>query len=382
MDSGYECEFLDVLPPQLQHDCAVCLMTLKEPYITDCCGNSFCRLCIQRVQSSKLPCPLCNETAFNIFPNKWLQRSLREFRVYCAYKKSGCEWSGKLGELEQHLNSKPTPETRMNGCLHVELDCTYSCGTTVQRKSLVEHEESCVRRPYTCEYCHSFESPYNEMVDHWNECGSYPVLCPNRCTAVTFKRNRLDQHLNEECPRIVIRCEVCEDEVPRQLLPVHLQQHSAAEETKNVYVEYYHPFPCGDGPAAVADYDSLDSQLQNEIDLKCELQEQIEKDKAKSEQIRQEIDDLKERKELKLLELKSELQVKVQAVDECRQAITRKENEIANLKGMKERALAEDRAAFDICRAPALFSVKSTSRKWSNMSRRKLTMKQRSLSMN
>ena len=162
MDGGYECEFVDVLPPQVQHDCAVCLMTLREPYITSCCGYSFCRLCIQRVQSSTLPCPLCNETNFSIFPNKGLQRSLREFRVYCTFRKYGCEWSGKLGELEQHLNSKATPETRVNGCLYVELDCVNSCGTTVQRKNLLEHEGICVRRPHTCEYCHSYESPYNE----------------------------------------------------------------------------------------------------------------------------------------------------------------------------------------------------------------------------
>ena len=345
--SGYECEFVDVLPLQLQHECAVCLMTLREPYLTDCCGNSFCRLCIQRVQSNKLPCPLCNETPFNIFPNKWLQRSLREFQVYCAFKKSGCEWSGKLGELEKHLNYKPTSETRMNGCLYVELDCTYSCGTAVQRHSLLAHEESCVRRPYTCEYCHNFQSPYNEIVDHWNDCGSYLILCPNECTTVTFERNKLDWHLNEECPLIVSRCSICESEVPRGMLSFHVQQHSATNETKNVYLDYHHPCIHEESPVAVGDYDSLNSQLRSEIALRHELQEQIETDKARSEQIRQEINELKKSCECKMLQLKSELQVKEQAVDEYRQAISRKENEIAHMNGIKESGLAEDRAAYE-----------------------------------
>ena len=187
------------------------------------------------------------------------------------------------------------------------------------------------------------------MVDHWKECGSYPVLCPNKCTDVTFERKTLDQHLNDECPLIIIRCRICESEMPRQMLPVHLQQHSATNKTKNIYLEYHHPCLCEDvfECTALGDQDSLDSQLKSEIALKCMLEQQIEVDKGRCEQIRQEIHELQQNYECELLQLKSDLQIKQQEVAECHEIICRKENEITNMKERRDRALAEERVAFE-----------------------------------
>jgi len=40
---------------------------------------------------------------FEVFPNKGLNRSLRQLQVYCTHRKDGCQWRGELGELNQHL---------------------------------------------------------------------------------------------------------------------------------------------------------------------------------------------------------------------------------------------------------------------------------------
>ena len=41
---------------------------------------------------------------FQLFPNKGLERSLKQPRVCCTHKKDGCQWTAELGELDQHLN--------------------------------------------------------------------------------------------------------------------------------------------------------------------------------------------------------------------------------------------------------------------------------------
>ena len=349
MDGGYDCEFVDHLPTQLQHECSVCLMTLKEPYLTSCCGYSFCRRCIECVRSTDSTCPLCNESDFQTFPNKGLQRSLLQFRVYCQFKKDGCGWIGELGKLERHLNinAAPDSETRMSGCLHVEVNCKHGCRKTVPRKELLDHEHNCVYRPYTCEHCQNYEAQFNEMPIHWKECGSYPVMCPNKCSEVTFKRSRLDQHLNEKCPLIAIKCDLCDTELPCQTLEDHKQLHNISYQAGNTYVKYA-PYGSESGSgAAVGSDEPLDSQLETQIAQKCELEQQIETDKTQSQLIRKEIDDLSKIYESEIHQLQCEVQRKQQKADECHQDICRKEKAITEIQGQKEKALAEESVVFE-----------------------------------
>ena len=38
---GYDCEFVE-RPKELETDCPICLLVLREPFQVTCCGNSFC----------------------------------------------------------------------------------------------------------------------------------------------------------------------------------------------------------------------------------------------------------------------------------------------------------------------------------------------------
>ena len=114
--SGYDCEFVGE-HPQEQYKCPICLLVLRDPQQVTCCGKSYCKVCIDRVVKDGKPCPTCNAVAFSIFPNKGLRRTLDGFRVYCSNKDEGCEWVGELGDIERHLNSKPSPERQLEGCL-------------------------------------------------------------------------------------------------------------------------------------------------------------------------------------------------------------------------------------------------------------------------
>ena len=99
LDGGYDCEFVKRPASDLgQADCPVCLLVLREPQLASCCGYSFCRNCIQRVQTSQNVCPACNEQ-FTVVPNKGLKRALCGQKVYCVHRGLGCEWEGNWESL-------------------------------------------------------------------------------------------------------------------------------------------------------------------------------------------------------------------------------------------------------------------------------------------
>ena len=222
---GFECRFLEDPPQWLQTECPVCLHILREPYQVTCCGKSFCRLCIERVKGDLQHCPCCNAENFNDFPNKGLQQPLYGFKVYCSKKEKGCEWKGELGQLDNHLNLGDAEE--LEGCEFVEIKCSY-CSNVILRRQLLDHKNNhCDKRPFGCEYCNEYEATYDDVTqNHWPVCGCYPVQCPNECGAFPERQN-LDNHVEKECPLIVVECDFhyagCEVKLPRRTMPDHLK---------------------------------------------------------------------------------------------------------------------------------------------------------------
>ena len=120
----------------LQMECPICFCVLKEPYLIDCCGNSFCRTCIEPIKGASKPCPLCNIRFTATMPDRRLQRTLNELQVYCCHKEAGCEWVGQLGGLTQHLNINFRDRCdRLIECQLVGIDCTFCCND-IRRKDL------------------------------------------------------------------------------------------------------------------------------------------------------------------------------------------------------------------------------------------------------
>ena len=138
---------------------------------------------------------------------------------------------GELGGLTQHLNIKPQEKAdRMTGCQLAKITCAF-CSDNVQRKDLKEHEEEiCTKRPYNCEYCEDYKSIFEDVTtNHWPECRSRPVPCPNECGA-SPKLELLDDHV-EECPLQVIDCPFeyagCKESLLRKDMPDHITQSLA-----------------------------------------------------------------------------------------------------------------------------------------------------------
>ena len=142
---GYDYDFVTAPPKSLE--CAVCLMTFRDPHVISWCGNEFCQLCIERVQRDGKPCPLCNEFNFTTFLHKKLVREVNGLVVRCPQKELGCEWEGELGQVEQHLNPGAGLSSS-SGCGYVMVECSFQCGAHLQRQMVGEHEmESCPKRP-------------------------------------------------------------------------------------------------------------------------------------------------------------------------------------------------------------------------------------------
>ena len=207
LQGGYECTFVSEPPKILQTECSICLCVLRDPYLVNCCGNSFCKTCIEPIESESKLCPLCNVKFTTAIPDKRLHRTLNELQVYCYHREAGCDWVGELVRLSQHLNVYPNiSDDRMLGCRLAKLPCEF-CGDSIRRKDLLDHEKNkCLKRPFGCEYCNNCVSTFVEITtEHWPVCTSRPVPCPNQCGAL-LKQQSLDDHFDCECPLMVLEC--------------------------------------------------------------------------------------------------------------------------------------------------------------------------------
>ena len=229
VQGGYQCIFVKDPPDHLQTECSVCLCVLREPYLVDCCGYSFCKSCIEPIKANGRPCPLCAVEFTTCIPDKRLQRTLNDLQVYCSHKENGCEWVGQMRDLPQHLNVEPVSEgDRLLGCPLVCIKCTH-CDESIQRQYLKEHEcDYCAQRPYSCDMCQSYTSTHEDVIcNHWPVCPSRPVACPNDCGELP-KLEQLDNHL-KECPLEVIDCAFsyagCSERLPRKDMLDHIAEN-------------------------------------------------------------------------------------------------------------------------------------------------------------
>ena len=227
---GYDCEFIEQQPAVFQTECPICLHILKEPCLISCpCGQNICRECVEKIKKKNKPCPLCNKTDFTYIPHHQLERYLKEQEVWCSNKKDGCDWRGKLGEYEHHLNRNPSPENQLTGCQFVEVECEHGCGEWFQRRHVISHQnQECPDRPYTCEYCLEYESTFEGVTEiHYFDCKMYLVTCRNKCREDPFKRQEIGEHISDECPLTKVNCPLhyagCEVRLPRKDMPEHMR---------------------------------------------------------------------------------------------------------------------------------------------------------------
>ena len=77
---GYNCSFVE--EPDQGFFCLVCARVLREPELTDCCGNHYCQSCLKKwLEGSGGGCPLCREREFATLRDKKLERAVHGLHV-------------------------------------------------------------------------------------------------------------------------------------------------------------------------------------------------------------------------------------------------------------------------------------------------------------
>ena len=134
------------------------------------------------------------------------------------------------------MNSDPQPHCQLEGCPFTIVECLY-CKEGIGRDEIAGHQlEHCLQRPYICEYCAEYKSTFKDVThSYWPECKAFLSPCPNMCSILSgsricIQRQHLDQHVKEECPKTVVKCELhhagCEVMLPRKDMASHLNKDS------------------------------------------------------------------------------------------------------------------------------------------------------------
>ena len=219
---GYQCKFIDELPDDLL--CKSCRHVARQPHLTSCCGEHYCHTCIAAILQDNKPCPSCKEDTFTIFMNKRDHRRILALRVHCTNKDRGCQWTGKVEQLDTHM------DVNSGDCQYVDVECREKCGQQVQKHQLATHiANECPKRDFTCVHC-GFKATYEVVSEqHWPECQNYPVPCPNRCQIGAVERNTLEDHL-KMCSLQLVDCDFsyagCNEKLQRQDMEKHVEENT------------------------------------------------------------------------------------------------------------------------------------------------------------
>ena len=218
---GYQTQFVDLVPEELY--CKQCSLVARALVIISCCGESYCRTCIDTVQQDGHPCPSCGEDSFTTLRQVKSQQKIAKLQVNCTMKEKGCGWSGPLEHLEAHLD----PD--QGDCQYVDVDCPLKCDEKIEKRNIDQHTANkCVKRDHVCPYC-SFKATYEIVHDtHWPECTYYPLVCPNHC-GVTCERAEMEDHM-KMCPLEEVECEFsyagCKERFRREEWEEHMKDNS------------------------------------------------------------------------------------------------------------------------------------------------------------
>ena len=248
---GYDCAFVDKVPDRFI--CQICTKVLRDPHLAVCCGQHFCESCLNKwfTRQGKESCPHCRAEGegFRHVINKGVGSEINQLKVKCSNHGhgEGCQWTGELGTLKQHLESD-------KGCDFVMVKCPNKCidlllkTTIMRRRDLANHLlRFCYLRPYQCEFCGqqdtyeaitgdgsgvSIRQSEDDYFGHQAKCPEAPLTCPNKCGMKKIKRKDMDRH-RSQCPQEPVECPFaeagCKVDVHRQQLEDHistsLQQH-------------------------------------------------------------------------------------------------------------------------------------------------------------
>ena len=198
MAEGYNYEFVD--DSYSKYTCAICTLVACEAQQTRCCGNLYCNGCVQQLRNvgNNFNCPTCRVgLADNYYPDQRADREIKFLQVYCNNKDDGCQWKGDLKDIEDHLQE----------CPDQLVSCSNDCGMdSLQRRHLQNHlENDCPKRLIKCQYCNKEGRHQVITGDHLGVCPEYPTRCTNEGCGRLIPCQQMPSH-KASCPKEIIYC--------------------------------------------------------------------------------------------------------------------------------------------------------------------------------
>ena len=140
---------------------------------------------------------------------------------------------GELGDIDRHLNLKPSSEWQHKGCPFEKVACIH-CTCFFQRRYIRDHQsKNCPQRQYSCEYCDKVDSYENITKIHSQKCLSFPIACRQHC-GENVQRQKMDNHVSRDCSLTIVDCDYqefgCEVRPARKDLSTHITE-SVADHT-------------------------------------------------------------------------------------------------------------------------------------------------------
>ena len=279
-----ECEFVVDVPEKFK--CMICIKVLSEPHLSECCGQHYCKSCLENWLLRNPTCPHCRMRNPKHILNKVCVREIKELEVYCTNHQAGCQWKGELGDLGTHqsgcgytkvkcsqgcgheMRRNEMDVHKQNECPHTEVKCT-GCVQKVRRREMNSHlQKECHFRLYVCEHCKQHRDTYHAITKsggHHEMCPNYPVKCPLEC-GKTVQRKHVQSHISGgECQigsalhKTTDCTNGCGQQVKRKDLSEHLRsecllrtykcEHCGYEKTYLAVTNHYkacnnYPLPC------------------------------------------------------------------------------------------------------------------------------------------
>ena len=233
---GYDYAFVE--EPPHKFFCNICAKVLRDPYLTECCGQHYCESCIKHwIQENRgKVCPHCRKNDFIHILNKALKREINELKVHCINQEKGCEWENELENLETHLKD----------CGYVEVECSNKCNHRLMRNELSKHlRNECLLREYTCKHCHRVDTyhaitgdcPPNEIhcpahPGHYDSCPELKLVC-SKCGEGNIKRKDMTEH-QAQCPKEPVECPFEEAGCNVKPLRSELDEHTTQNTQKHL----------------------------------------------------------------------------------------------------------------------------------------------------
>ena len=209
----------------------VCRELLNEPQQTEC-GHIFCKDCLSRslMISAKDDrktlgnCVVCKtQLTIEAKPDQCIGKKVLDLGVKCTNDK--CTWAGLLCEHPAHKKAQ---------CGYERVQCPLNCGATLYRFDVAKHKKiKCLLRKGVCNHCNK-KGTFKEIArEHYFQCPSYPVSCPNDCGVAQLTLATVESHL-KLCPKQMIACPFFGFGCNATMLRCHLAGHTVQVKDKHL----------------------------------------------------------------------------------------------------------------------------------------------------